>query len=381
MAESPLLARQALLDTQLRPLSWQLQWQGAEPASALGMLELVAEHAAGLPCLLRVSPSQIGPVPQEKLAPASVTLLVDAASCDGALLASMDAWRAAGAGVGLPVATIVANPALLARSSHVELDARQQLERQVQALSGRGAQLLAGHVSEWDQAAQCTRLKLPVLAGELVKAPAPAGQRGLNAAQTVIVQAMDLVARNADLRELDAVLRRDAALSFRLLRYINSAGFGLGTQVQSLRHAVNLLGYSTLQRWLGLLLATAGGGVHAPALVATAVCRARMAELLGAQLLGRREAEELFMTGMFSMLDRLLGMPMEKVLEQVELPEAVSDALLGRQGVYGPFLQLVEACEDAKAEGAVLAESLFISSQTVNGIHLNALAWARQFAD
>ncbi len=381
MADSSLLARAALLDAQLHPCACLLQWQGERPALLADTLALLAAQEGSPPFLLRVGQAQLQVVPEQDFAPGQLTLLIDDLTMTGEGLGRLAAWRERKAGIGLPIATIVANPGLLSHVTHVELDARQQLPRQVQALSGRGLQLLANGVSDWTQAAQCAQLKLPLLADALMRAATPVGQRGLNTAQTVIVQAMDLVARNADLRELDAVLRRDATLSFRLLRYINSAGFGLGSQVQSLRHAVNLLGYSTLQRWLGLLLATAGGGVHAPALMQAAVCRGRMAELLGAQLLGKRESEELFMTGMFSLLDRLLGLQMEKVLEQVKLPEAVCEALLTRQGVYGPFLQLVEALGDPGADGAALAESLFISPQTVNTIQLQALAWARQFRD
>lgn len=381
MAESSLLARAALLDAQLHPCASLLQWQGSRPATLGETLSLLASQPGCLPVLLRVDASQLQDEPAEDFEPGQLTLLLDELSLDSKALPRLAGWRARNVGIGVPVASIVANPALMAHVSHVELDARLPLDRQAQAFAGRGLQLLAGGVADWSQAAQCAKLKLPLLADALMKAATPAGQRGLNASQAVIVQAMDLVSRNADLRELDAVLRRDAALSFRLLRYINSAGFGLGAQVQSLRHAVNLLGYSTLQRWLGLLLATAGGGAHAPALVQAAVCRGRLAELLGAQLLGKREAEELFMTGMFSLLDRLLGIPMEKVLEQVKLPEEVCDALLSRQGVYGPFLQLVEALEDAHGDAASMAESLFISPHTVNALHLEALAWARQFKD
>lgn len=381
MADKSLLARAVVLDAELHPHGWLLQWQGRGPASLAQSLALLTAEPQPPSYYLRVALEKLETPAEADFAPGQLTLLIDDVPADSAALAQLAAWRARKVGIGVPVAAIVAQPGLLAHVSHVELDVRLNLPKQVQALSGRGVQLLAGGVTDWSQAAQCAELKLPVLADALMQAPAPAAQRGLNAAQAVIVQAMDLVARNADLRELDAVLRRDAALSFRLLRYINSAGFGLGTQVLSLRHAVNLLGYSTLQRWLGLLLATAGGGVHAPALVQAAVCRGRVAELLGAQMLGRREAEELFMAGMFSLLDRLLGIPMEKVLEQVKLPEPVCEALLSRQGVYGPFLQLVEAGEDASADGAALAEALFISPQTVNAFQMQALAWARQFRD
>jgi len=81
---------------------------------------------------------------------------------------------------------------------------------------------------------------------------------------------------------------------------------------------------------------------------------------------------------MFSLLDRLLGISMEEVLEKIQLSEPVCQALLGREGMYGPFLALAEACEYGNCDKiGELAESLFISPEQVNEAHLAALAWAQ----
>ena len=102
----------------------------------------------------------------------------------------------------------------------------------------------------------------------------------------------------------------------------------------------------------------------------------RFAELLGKDLLPRGDAEHLFFVGMFSLLDQLLGIPLDKVVSQILLPEPVVQALLGREGVYGPFLSLVEACEQRDGRVPALADALFVTSTRVNQAHLAALAWA-----
>ena len=160
-------------------------------------------------------------------------------------------------------------------------------------------------------------------------------------------------------------------------RYINSVGFGLGAEIQSLRHAVTMLGYSPLYRWLSLLLATASTDSHAAVLMQTAIVRGRFAELAGQGILPKNEAENLFVVGMFSLLDRLLGMPMEEVLAKIQLAEPVAQALLTRDGMYGPFLALAEACELNNGNIAALADSLFISARQVNEAHMAALLWAQ----
>jgi EAL and modified HD-GYP domain-containing signal transduction protein len=93
--------------------------------------------------------------------------------------------------------------------------------------------------------------------------------------------------------------------------------------------------------------------------------------------LPKTEAENLFVAGMFSLLDRLLGIPMEEVLENIQLPEAVIQALVSREGMYGPFLSLAEACELGGGKVGELADSLFISAAQVNEAHMSALAWAQ----
>jgi c-di-GMP-related signal transduction protein len=191
-----------------------------------------------------------------------------------------------------------------------------------------------------------------------------------------ILRLMQMVQENADVRQIEGVLKRDAALSYKLFRYINSPGFGIEVEIESLRHAVTMLGYTPLFRWLSVLLATTSTTGYSEALLQAAIVRGRFAELLGKDLLPRAEAEHLFFVGMFSLLDQLLGIPLPTVVGQMLLPEAVVQALLRREGVYGPFLELVEACEQPDGRVAEMAEALLMTSTRVNQAHLAALNWA-----
>jgi EAL and modified HD-GYP domain-containing signal transduction protein len=150
--------------------------------------------------------------------------------------------------------------------------------------------------------------------------------------------------------------------------------------VQSLRQALTLLGYQPLYRWLTLLLATASTSGYSPVLLETAVVRGRLAELLAQSTLGKSEAENVFVAGMFSLLDRLLGIPMQEVLANIQLSDDVVAALLTRGGKYGPYLALAEACELNSDLVASLAATLKLSPLDVNKAHLSALAWAQNVA-
>ena len=131
------------------------------------------------------------------------------------------------------------------------------------------------------------------------KRPAKSAAKTLNPGQAQIVRVLNLVRKNADIKEIETALKHDVALSYKLLRYINSAGFGLSCEIQSFRHAVSILGYNKLNKWLSLLLATASKDPMAPALMHTALTRAHLMEVLGHGLVDRQEYDNLFITGAF----------------------------------------------------------------------------------
>jgi EAL and modified HD-GYP domain-containing signal transduction protein len=146
-----------------------------------------------------------------------------------------------------------------------------------------------------------------------------------------------------------------------------------------------MLGYQNLHRWLALLLVTAARQTGSPALVAAAIGRGRLAELLARGLFEAKEEDNLFIVGAFSLLHVILRMPLEKVTEAITLPEAVTDALLAGQGPYAPILRLVQLLEQLGEPGVAqqasdLATSLGLSLDTVNRAQLEALAWAESLA-
>ncbi|HEX5125320.1 MAG TPA: HDOD domain-containing protein, partial [Rhodocyclaceae bacterium] len=192
-----------------------------------------------------------------------------------------------------------------------------------------------------------------------------------------IVRLLNLVRNDADVKEIEAALKQDVTLSYKLLRYINSVGFGLMVEVQSFRHAVTILGMDKLNKWLSLLLVSASKDPTAPAVMQAAITRGRMMELLGAQFFDRSEIDNLFITGAFSLLNVLIGTSIDAVLEQMNLPEPISDALLRGEGLYAPLLKLAVATEgfmvdDLRAQ----CDALGFSSEQVSSALINAVAFA-----
>ncbi len=186
---------------------------------------------------------------------------------------------------------------------------------------------------------------------------------------------LGLLARDADSRELEALLKQDPALSYHLLKLVNSAAFAASTPIYSFNQAINVLGRRQLQRWLQLLLyARPQQSGPANPLLAIAALRAAHLEVLCKLAGGERDAQDLaFMTGVFSLLDVLLGMPMDEIVATLSLPHAAAEALLTRAGELGRLLVLVED----EADGAMLA-SAGIGRQVYWQSQLHAYHWAIQ---
>jgi EAL and modified HD-GYP domain-containing signal transduction protein len=294
-------------------------------------------------------------------------------------------WRAAGFGLCVDCAQAASPPAeLLELAGYLRLDAGQpdgSMTRLAAHLRRHpGKQIASGTHSRsaFDAAVQAG---CELFQGYFFLEPWGSDSQTGSPGYNTIVGLMKLTRDDAPVAKIEEALKRDAALSFKLLRYINSVGFGLSCEIQSFKHAVAVLGYQNLYKWLALLLVTAAREQGCAALVTTAVTRGRLAELLGQALFDAHERDNLFLAGAFSLLHVILGLPLEKITEQVALPESVTDALSHRAGPFGPILELVELLERLEEPGKAaradaLALSLGLHADAVNRAHLDAVVWA-----
>jgi len=401
MHQTNFIVREPLLDPKQRVIGYELCWQQHDgktvgDADLEGLVGFVAAHLVDeqLGWLMRDKVLFLDAVPAmlsldalHALPPERTVLSVrtrDLANAD--TRAAVQGLRAGGVGISIRGANLdllgrnLSSLASYAEVRFAGLDVATQA-RTYAAAKQSALRLVGRPVSTWQDFDACAALGLDAIVGKLHLTPRPGSPvKGMNPAQTIILQLMTMVQANEDVPKIEAVLKRDPALIYKLLRFINSAGFGAGREVQSLRQAISMLGYAPLYRWLVLLLATASASGYSPVLMETAVVRARLCELLGQKFLPKSDGEYLFVAGMFSLLDRLLGLPMQEVLDTVQLPEPVVCALLARDGVYGPYLALAEACELNSNLVGSMAASLDLSPLEVNKAHLSALAWAQNVA-
>ncbi|WP_296949982.1 EAL and HDOD domain-containing protein [uncultured Massilia sp.] len=401
MHQTNFIVREPLLDPQQRVVGYELGWQqqyGLDVRSAdlESLVGFVADHLvdAERGWLLRDKLLFLDAVPAmfsldalHALPPERTVLSVhlrDLVDVDAR--AAAQALRAGGVGISLRGADLKIlgrNLSVIASWAEVRFNGEDVAAqaRTYAAVKQASLRMVGRPVASWSDFDACAALGLDAFVGKLHLTPRSGPPvKGMNPSQTIILQLMQMVQNNEDVPKIEAVIKRDPALIYKLLRFINSAGFGAGRDIQSLRQAIAMLGYAPLYRWLVLLLATASASGYSPVLMETAVVRARLCELLGSAVLAPGEGEHLFVAGMFSLLDRLLGLPMKEVLDAIQLPEAVVQALLAREGVYGPYLALAEACELNSTLVASMAAALGLKPLEVNKAHLSALAWAQNVA-
>jgi EAL and modified HD-GYP domain-containing signal transduction protein len=277
--------------------------------------------------------------------------------------------------------------AWLPLASFVKLDMQQLSGAEFANLSQRaasqpGLRSIAEKVETAAQFEQARAAGVALFQGYWFAKPTPIPGQVIRPAQASIIQLINLVRKQASTVEIEEVLKRDPTLSFKLLRFINSAGFGLSCEITSFRHAVMILGLKKLFRWAALLLTSSSSSDVYPAVGQMAIVRGRLMELLAVEMLPQEECDNAFVVGVFSLLDTLLGMPLDRALASVSLPQSVSDALLRNEGVLAPFLALALACESADDEAfARYTEALHLNGSQVNWAHLDALRWAESLVD
>ncbi|MCK9684593.1 EAL and HDOD domain-containing protein [Scleromatobacter humisilvae] len=172
--------------------------------------------------------------------------------------------------------------------------------------------------------------------------PIPAGV-------TTVVDLMQRVDRQEPAEKLEAVVKNDPTLAFRLMRYLNSPGFGLSVEISSFRHALMILGYQRLKRWLALLVTSAIDDPDLKPLMQLAVRRGLLMEEIARPSGDDALRNELFICGVFSTLDRMIGQPFEQLLKTIPVQESVAGALAHDTGPCAPFLALARAVETESA--------------------------------
>jgi c-di-GMP-related signal transduction protein len=180
-----------------------------------------------------------------------------------------------------------------------------------------------------------------------------------------------------EMKEIERLVKGEASLCYRLLRYLNSAVFGFSSEIHSVRHALSMLGENEIRRWVRLVATVGAGQNKCSEIVSSALMRARFCELLGAKV--PHGQLDLFLLGLMSLMNVILDMPMEHVLEKVPLDPAIKNALLSRPSPLRDVYRLMLAQESGEWDAvADLADQMRLNAEQVADAHWQAIQWAHE---
>jgi EAL and modified HD-GYP domain-containing signal transduction protein len=385
-----LIVRQPVFDRADAAVAYELRFRdagdGGDPFARSYLSGSFDVLRSGLPAYVRCTRRQLVDRIFDAADPESLVVLVPPdVGADAEVAAAVQALAKAGVATGVdeydggPEAA-AAREGLLALVSYVRLDLRcyspETLRPVAAELRAQGKKLVADHVEDAAMRRLCIELGFDRLQGPHFSRPEPLPAAELPASTATALRLLAL-ARDPSTsdRELESAVSSDPSLTFQLLRLVNSAASG-GRGIESIGHAIRLVGRSAFVRWLALAFAAsrAGNSGVDNEIARQAVQRARMCEAIGG-----RDAGTLFLVGLFSLLDAMFRMPLSDVLERVNLAPEARDALLERAGPFGDALNFVEAYELGLWEQAAeLGKQLGVPESQIAQIYTDAVKWATE---
>ena len=252
----------------------------------------------------------------------------------------------------------------------------------VRILEPYDVKMLAEKIDTPEQYDTCMGLGFDLFQGYFFAKPVILTGRSIQPSSMVLLNLLSLLSADADIQEIEQVLKQSPDLTMHLLKMVNSAAFNLTRKISSVRNAVAMLGRIQLSRLIQIMLFSqhANSSAAANPLLQTAVIRGHMmeglADLLGYPALRHRA----FMVGILSLAGALFQQPLAQLLTPLNLEATIQDALLHRAGQLGTMLQLIQASErPGDAATAQLITTLNLQNlDAFNRLHTEALSWSSQ---
>ncbi len=384
------VARQPIFDRRLNVVGYELLFRDgyadsavvvdADGATATVMLNSITEIGferivSGRPAWINVSREFMRQGLVQLLPPEPLVLeILEDQMIDDEMIATVAGLKARGHRLALDdyQYTPESEP-LLGMVDFVKLDlialGREGLVEMVDRLRGYDVKLLAEKLETQEEYAYCAEAGCELFQGYFFCRPEVMRSKRIDANRAAV---LDLLAvlhdPDVEVAELQHRIALDVGLSFRLLRYVNSAFFGLRQQVRSIGQAVTLLGLEHLKQWASLTVFTSIDDKPAE-LAVTALVRGRFCELAGVKQF-EVNSNELFTLGLFSVIDALFDTPMEELLDKLPLAPDLCDALVRHKGPKGELLDCLTALEDGDFDTA------HDIVPTAGELYISALAWA-----
>jgi EAL and modified HD-GYP domain-containing signal transduction protein len=272
---------------------------------------------------------------------------------------------------------------LIALADIIKIDFRlstiDEIERMLYKLSRYKLKFLAEKVETYDEFDRAAKLGFHYFQGYFFSRPETLRIREVASVKLNLINLLAEVNRKkTTVDRLDTIISTDLGITYKLLRYINSAYFYLLHEVTSIRQAIIYLGAKEIRRFVTLVIISELAADKPEELIRLSVVRGRFCELLARAGNSPADASEIFLLGLFSLLDALLDTPMQDIVQKLPLAEPVKEALVNKTGNLYPYLQVITAYEQGdRVKCTNMLHVLQLPTDDVCQFYLNAI----QFAD
>jgi EAL and modified HD-GYP domain-containing signal transduction protein len=253
----------------------------------------------------------------------------------------------------------------------------EQRRALVQALKSTGIKLLAEKVETQADFEEAVEMGYSFFQGYFFAKPVVISGKDVPSYKLTYLQLIQKVNQpEIDFDELEQVIKQDVSLSYKLLHFINSASFGVRNRIHSIKYALVLLGGKEIAKWVSLIALKGMASDKPNELLVNSIIRARFCELL-APLVGLEDrSQDLFLMGMFSLIDAVMDQPLPELLAQLPIASDIKSALLGKTGPLLKVYELIQAYERADWDRLpVMGARINLDILRLPGIYHQSLEW------
>lgn len=271
---------------------------------------------------------------------------------------------------------------LIPLASFIKVDFRSTSSHQRRLLANafvpRGISLIASRVESEAEFSEAISFGYSHLQGYFFCRPVIVASQDVPGSKLNYLKLLQEINRpELDLTEIEGIIKREVALSYKLMRYINSVAFGLRREITSVRQALLLLGEIGIRKWSSVIILSDLGTDKPSEIVVSSVLRGRFCELLAERGKLKDRCNDVFLLGLFSMVDVIVGRPLEELIRELPLANDLRDALLGWPNDLRQLFEVVLAYERGDWESVVnLAKGLGLSETWLPDMYRQAVEWS-----
>jgi c-di-GMP phosphodiesterase len=238
--------------------------------------------------------------------------------------------------------------------------------------------LLAEKVETYEEYNQALELDFELFQGFFFAKPEMVKTKSLSPSQMAMAELLyETSKKDLDLASITSVFERDVTLSYKLLRYANSAIFKRRNEISTIKQALVTLGSEELKRFLGLMFASNINPDKPSELINAAMVRAKFCELMASEVKPPIDNSIAFLTGLLSLIDAIVDEELASILSKLPLAQEIKDTLLTRKGVMASLIMLLEFIERAEwSKTTTVMETLGLEKSNVIKSYNEAIAWA-----